>query len=60
MKALSLLNVLLSAASVAGIALPASRPTLEDDDTDDTPLPLVIWHGTHKPSYTEPEMVGRI
>lgn len=28
----------------AALASPAQKP-LSDDDIDDTPLPLVIWHG---------------
>lgn len=27
------------------VALPGSQRTLGDDEDNDTPLPLIIWHG---------------
>lgn len=29
------------------IAFPSSQRPLQDDDDDDTPLPLIIWHGQY-------------
>lgn len=29
------------------IALPGSQRPLGDDEDNDTPLPLIIWHGEH-------------
>ena len=40
------LKLLLTSGSLiaAALASPVQKP-LNDDDIDDTPLPLVIWHG---------------
>lgn len=31
------------------VALPGSQRPLGDDEDNDTPLPLIIWHGEHRP-----------
>ena len=31
----------------AALASPVQKPLSSDDDIDDTPLPLVIWHGKY-------------
>jgi palmitoyl-protein thioesterase len=46
------LRVLCSIAALLPLALASQQKTLEDND--DTPLPLVIWHGTSRSIYLYP------
>lgn len=34
------------------VALPGSQKPLGEDDDNDTPLPLIIWHGEHLPLFS--------
>jgi palmitoyl-protein thioesterase len=41
----SLLSLLATASIVHSTVLPTSQFYIQEDDNDDTPLPLIIWHG---------------